>query len=66
MQALNHYDEHIFNNIDVDVTFLISRFGWFGKDAEEVAKPRLNYLCTGQSVVRCTAISNDLSLLLNI
>ncbi|XP_043758233.1 transmembrane protein 144 isoform X3 [Cervus elaphus] len=29
-----------------------SRFGWFGMDAEEVAKPLLNYIGAGLSVVR--------------
>lgn len=48
------------------MTFSISRFGWFGMDAEEVAKPLLNYLGAGLSVVRYIAISNDFSLLLNI
>lgn len=53
-------------NIDFDVTFSISRFGWFGMDAEEVAKPVLNYIGAGLSVVRYMAIYNHLILLPNI
>lgn len=48
------------------MTLSISRFGWFGMDAEEVSKPLLNYIGAGLSVVRYVAISYDLTLLPNI
>ena len=55
-----------FASVSTDVTFLISRFGWFGMDAEEVAKPLLNYFGAGLSIVRCTTISNDFVALRNM
>lgn len=53
------------STVSMDVTLLISRFGWFGMDAEEVARPLLNYFGAGLSIVRCTAISNDFVVLQN-
>lgn len=48
------------------MTSSVSRFGWFGMDAEEVSKPLLNYFGAGLSVVRYVAISNISAVLLNI
>lgn len=44
------------SNIIFDVTLSTSRFGWFGMDAEEVARPLLNYFGAGLSVVRYVPI----------
>ena len=45
---------------------LVSRFGWFGMNAEEVAKPLLNYIGAGLSVVRYVAMCHHLILPPNI